>query len=80
MTNTCASRQCRHAPSAANVTNRRKRSINRRWARRFHPIGIRRDIGFQAVTSTASRTPCRRSNASMATERRPIRNSSPSTE
>jgi hypothetical protein len=41
--------------------------------RRFQPSGIRRDRGFQAVTNTAVRASIRASNASIGTERRPIR-------
>jgi hypothetical protein len=48
--------------------------------RMFHPTGINRDIGFQAVTNTPTLAPWRESSASIAAERRPIRTVTPSAE
>lgn len=51
-TSRCASAQRRQRPAAGTMGHRRSRATSARCIRAFHPAGIRRDRGFQAVTNT----------------------------
>ena len=51
-------------PAASTTVARRSRCRSSRCIRRFQPSGMRRDRGFQAVTSVALRAPRRRNSAS----------------
>jgi hypothetical protein len=60
-------------PQPPRAGQRRAWVRSRAKARSFHPAGMRRLIGFQAVTKAPWRAAMARSSASTAAQRRPMR-------